>query len=66
MNEESIDFSLGDERCIRQLNEEINSSYSANMSCSFEYSMDIKTDLLPSEELIKKREKKKRIPEEIK
>lgn len=65
---ESFSFSFGDEEDLKVLLEDINSSYSAEVSCSFENLEEMDFELLNIKDLKNTVDlnKRKGIPEEIK
>jgi subtilisin-like proprotein convertase family protein len=62
---DSFSFSIEDENDIKNLLEEINSSYSAEITCSFENSNEIEIELFSPDEIIENRKKRKGIPNDI-
>lgn len=63
----SISFNLGEEDDLNGLLENINSSYSANVSCSFEnYEEMILDDAIKGENYTEKQLKRRGIPQDIK
>jgi hypothetical protein len=62
---ESIEFSIGNGEDLKDLLDNISSSHSVEVDCSFEYSSEIDFQLLSQEDLLKTRNKRKGIPEDI-
>jgi|LauGreDrversion4_2_1035121.scaffolds.fasta_scaffold1095443_2 hypothetical protein len=64
----SIEFSLGDEADLKNLLQNINSSYSIEPSCSFEYYNEINEEMLfnDKEKAGKQNKTEKRVPVEVK
>jgi hypothetical protein len=67
-NENSLNFSLGDEGDLKNLLQNINSSYSIEPSCSFEYYNEINEEMLfnEKEKPHKQNKTEKRVPIEVK
>lgn len=65
-NNKSIDFSLHQENDIQDLLENISSSYSANVSCSFENDIDIDITEYTNNQLNKRKCLRNVVPQHVK
>jgi hypothetical protein len=63
---DSIDFSLGDDNDLKHLLEDINSSFSIEVSCSFDYSREIDAAEVDNIFVENKPKKRKGLPEDVK
>jgi hypothetical protein len=64
---DSVDFSLGDDNDLKHLLEDINSSFSIEASCSFDYSREIDEVDLDNVDVERKcKTKRKGLPEDVK
>jgi hypothetical protein len=63
---DSIDFSLGDDNDLKHLLEDINSSFSIEVSCSFDYSREIDEAEVENLFVENKPKKRKGLPEDVK
>jgi hypothetical protein len=63
---DSIDFSLGDDNDLKHLLEDINSSFSIEISCSFDYSREINEAEVENLCVENKPKKRKGLPEDVK
>jgi hypothetical protein len=64
--ERSFEFSLGDDADLKHLLRDINSSFSIEASCSFDFSREITDDLTIDEKDLEKNNKRKRLSDDVK
>ncbi len=61
----SFSFSIENDMNLKELVYDINSSFSAEIECSFDISIELEEEIYSIDDLIKNRKKRKGIPEDV-